>query len=167
MPDADANPANSSRTTAFIKASREAVYRAFLDPEALVAWQVPGVMIAKVHEFEARPGGGYRMPLLYSATEQEFRGKSAEWEVRFTARFVELTPPSRVVETISFETDDPAFAGEMTMEITLEERDGGAEATMAFANIPPGIRPEDNDAGPRSSREKLARYLESGSSLDA
>jgi hypothetical protein len=32
--------------------------------------------------------------------------------------------------------------------------------TIAFANIPPGIRPEDNDAGTRSSLEKLARYVE-------
>jgi hypothetical protein len=31
---------------------------------------------------------------------------------------------------------------------------------MAFHNLPPGIRPEDNDAGTRSSLDKLARYLE-------
>jgi Activator of Hsp90 ATPase homolog 1-like protein len=55
---------------------------------------------------------------------------------------------------------DPAFAGEMTMVVTLEEKDGGTEVTLLFENIPPGIRPEDNEAGTRSSLEKLARYVE-------
>jgi len=32
--------------------------------------------------------------------------------------------------------------------------------TILFENIPPGIRPEDNEAGSRSSLEKLARYVE-------
>jgi len=32
--------------------------------------------------------------------------------------------------------------------------------TIAFENIPPEIRPEDNGAGTVSSLEKLARYVE-------
>jgi hypothetical protein len=48
----------------------------------------------------------------------------------------------------------------MTMVVTLEERDDGTEVTILFENIPPGIRPEDNDEGTRSSLEKLARYVE-------
>ena len=46
------------------------------------------------------------------------------------------------------------------MVVTFEERDGGTEVTVLFEHIPPGIRPEDNDAGTRSSLEKLARYVE-------
>ena len=62
-------------------------------------------------------------------------------------------------------TDPAALAvwlapGEMTMVVTLEERDDGTEVTILFENIPPGIRPEDNDEGTRSSLEKLARYVE-------
>jgi uncharacterized protein YndB with AHSA1/START domain len=100
------------------------------------------------------------MSLFYPASEQESRGKTAEREDRFTARFVELTPPTRIVQAITFDTADPAFAGEMTMAVTLEERDGGTDVTIVFANLPLGIRPEDNDAGTRSSLEKLARYVE-------
>jgi len=43
---------------------------------------------------------------------------------------------------------------------TVAERAGGTEVTIAFEHIPPGIRPEDNDAGTRSSLAKLARYVE-------
>jgi hypothetical protein len=48
----------------------------------------------------------------------------------------------------------------MTMVVTFEDRDDGTEVTIFFENIPPGIRPEDNEAGTRSSLEKLARYIE-------
>ena len=101
------------------------------------------------------------MSLFYPSSEPGSRGKTSEREDRYSARFVELTPPTRIVEAITFDSQDPAFAGEMTMVVTLEERDGGTEVTILFENIPPGIRPEDNDAGTRSSLEKLARYVQS------
>src|SRR5918997_4263968 len=80
-------PVTSTRTSAVIKAPREALYRAFTEPAALEVWQAPGEMTARVHEFDARVGGGYRMSLFYPASEQPSRGKTAEREDRFTARF--------------------------------------------------------------------------------
>ena len=100
------------------------------------------------------------MSLFYLSSEQVYRGKTSEREDRFTARFVELTPPTRIVEAITFDSTDAAFAGEMIMVVTFEERNDRTEVTIVFENIPPGIRPEDNDAGTRSSLEKLARYVE-------
>jgi hypothetical protein len=41
------------------------------------------------------------------------------------------------------------------MTVTFEDRDGGTEVTILFEQIPPGIRPEDNDAGARSSLESV------------
>ena len=100
------------------------------------------------------------MSLFYPSSEQVYRGKTSEREDRFTARFVELTPPARIVQAITFDSVDPAFSGEMTMVVTFEDRDGGTEVTILFEHVPPGIRPEDNDVGTRSSLEKLARYIE-------
>ena len=157
---ADALSPASTRTSRVIKASREALYRAFTDPIALAAWLSPGEMTGKVHEFDARVGGGYRMSLFYPSSGQVYRGKTSEREDRFTARFVELTPPTRIVQAITFDSVDPAFSGEMTMVVTFEDRDDGTEVTILFENIPLGIRPEDNEAGTRSSLEKLARYVE-------
>jgi uncharacterized protein YndB with AHSA1/START domain len=156
----DANSAASTRTSRVIKAPSDALYRAFTDPAALAVWLAPGEMTGKVHAFDARVGGGYRMSLFYPASEQVYRGKTAEREDRFMARFVELTPPTRIVQAISFDSVDPAFSGEMTMVVTFEERDDGTEVTIVFEHIPSGIRPEDNETGCRSSLEKLARYLE-------
>ncbi len=156
----DAPSARRTRTSRIIKAPRDSLYCAFTDPAALAIWLSPGEMTGKIHEFDARVGGGYRMSLFYPSSEQVARGKTAEREDRFTARFVELTPPTRIVEAISFDSADPAFAGEMTMVVTLAERGDGTEVTIAFENLPKGMRPEDNDAGTRSSLEKLARYVE-------
>jgi uncharacterized protein YndB with AHSA1/START domain len=156
----DANSAARTQTSRVIQAPREALYRAFTDPGALAVWLAPGEMTGKVHAFDARVGGGYRMSLFYPASEQVYRGKTAEREDRFTARFVELTPPTRIVQAIAFDSVDPAFSGEMTMVVTLEDKEGGTEVTVVFEHIPSGIRPEDNEAGCRSSLEKLARYLE-------
>lgn len=159
MTDANARTQNS----AFIKASREAVYRAFTDPAALAVWLVPGDMTGEVHHFDYRVGGGYEMSLYYPASDSEARGKTSGREDRYTARFVELMPPSRVVEAITFDSADPAFAGEMIMRVDLEAAAGGTRVTIAFDGIPAGIRPADNEAGTQSSLEKLARFVEQGS----
>jgi uncharacterized protein YndB with AHSA1/START domain len=156
----DARSEASTRNSKFIKAPREALYRAFTDPAALEVWLAPREMTAKVHDFDFRVGGGYRMSLFYPPSEQEDRGKTSAREDRFTARFVELTPPTRIVQAITFDSEDPAFSGEMTMEVTFEERDGGSEVAIVFEHIPPGIRPEDNEVGTEQSLEKLARFVE-------
>lgn len=151
---------SSTRNSKFIKASPEDLYRAFTDPAALAVWQAPGDMTAQVHSFDGRVGGGYQMSLYYPTSENASRGKTTEREDRFTARFVELTPPKRIVEAITFDSADPAFAGEMTMVITFEAQEGGTMVSIGFENIPPGIRPEDNETGTQLSLEKLARYVE-------
>ena len=150
----------NTRNSKVIKASREVLYRAFTDPEALAVWQTPPDMTAKVHEFDGRVGGGYRMSLFYPPSEQEARGKTSKHEDRFKARFLELTPLKRIVQAITFDSGDPTFSGTMIMVVTFEDKDGGTEVTILFENLPPGIRPEDNETGTRSSLEKLARYVE-------
>jgi uncharacterized protein YndB with AHSA1/START domain len=75
-------------------------------------------------------------------------------------RFVELVPPHKIVEAITFATTDPAFSGEMTMTATFEDVSGGTEVTLLFTNLPPGLRPQDNEAGAQLSLEQLRRRFE-------
>lgn len=161
---ADEHSRGSTRNTKFIQAPQEAVYRAFTDPAALAVWFAPGQMTGKVHAFDLRVGGGYQMSLYYPASETAARGKTSAREDRYTARFVELAPPGRIVEAIIFDSDDPTFSGEMIMEVTLEAKDGGTMVSILFKDIPPGIRPEDNETGTQLTLEKLARYVEGGAS---
>lgn len=100
------------------------------------------------------------MSLYYPSSEKTSRGKTSEREDRYTARFVELTPPGRIVEAITFDSVDPAFSGEMIMEVTLEAEADGTTVSVLFKDIPSGISPEDNEVGTRLTLEKLARYVE-------
>jgi uncharacterized protein YndB with AHSA1/START domain len=150
----------STRTSRVIRARPEALYQAFVDPAALIDWLPPAEMTGKIHEFDARVGGGYRMSLFYPPDEQVFRGKTSDREDMVKVRFVDLAPPRRIVEAVSFVTADPAFFGEMTLIATFEDAAGGTDVTLEFRNLPPGLRPEDNDAGARLSLEQLARRFE-------
>lgn len=149
-----------TQNTQFIQAAPEAVYRAFTEPAALERWLVPGDMTGQVHHFDLRVDGGYTMSLYYPTDEGQ--GKTTGREDRYTARFLELTPPQRIITAIVFEAADPAFAGEMIMEVTLAPENGGTLVTIAFQNIPPGIQLEDNEQGTRESLNKLAQYVEQG-----
>ena len=76
-------------------------------------------------------------------------------------RFVALDPGERIVWEVGFVSDDPAFAGTMTVTWRFKEVRDGTEVTVLCENVPAGIGKEDHDAGLRSSLENLARFIES------
>jgi len=116
-------------------------------------------MRSQVHTFDAREGGQFRISLGYQNPEDAQRGKTAENTDTYHGRFVELVPDEKIVEAIEFETQDAGFAGEMTLTVTLADAPGGTEVTLLYENVPPAVRPEDNEEGTRQSLEKLARLF--------
>ena len=151
-----------TQVSRIIKAPRRAVYKACLDPAALARWRVPDNMTARVHVFDAHEGGTYRMSLTYKDPTQSPGGKSSEDTDTFQGQFVELVPDEKIVEAITFESDDPGFSGEMKMTTRLADADGGTEVTILCQGLPAGVRPEDNETGTRQSLRKLAALLENG-----
>ena len=95
-----------TRTSRVIRARPEELYAAFLDPAALVDWLPPAEMTGRIHEFDARVGGGYRMSLFYPPDERTFRGKTSDREDMVVVRFMELASPRRIVEAVSFVTNE-------------------------------------------------------------
>ena len=152
----------STNVSRIIKAPRRAVYEACLDPDAVAAWRVPDNMTAHVHVFDPREGGTYRMSLTYRDPKQSPGGKTSEDTDTFQGRFVELVPDEKIVEAIEFDSRDPAFAGEMKMTTRLVDADGGTEVTILSQDLPPGIRPEDNEEGTGQALQKLAALVENG-----
>ncbi|MEP7007554.1 MAG: SRPBCC family protein [Sphingomonas bacterium] len=142
-----------------IKASRAKLYAACLDPDMLARWRAPDRMSGVVHSFEAHVGGAYRMSLIYKASKRG-TGKTSSNTDSFTGRFVELVPDEKIVESIAFESDDPAYAGTMTLTTSFEDVPGGTNVILRFDGLPPGIRPEDNETGSRQSLAKLAALVE-------
>lgn len=146
----------ASRT---IIASQRAIFRAFLDPEAVAAWRAPKGMSAKILAFDPRPGGTYKMAFLYAGDETG-RGKSTPDADIFEGRFVELVPDEMIVEEVEFESDDPAFAGAMTVITTLAPVTGGTKVSFRAENVPPGIGEAEHRAGMESTLKNLANFIE-------
>jgi len=152
----------STQVSAIIKASRKAVYTACLDPDALAAWRVPDSMKGEVHVFEAREGGTYRMSLTYQDPAHSRRGKTSGDTDTFQGRFVELVPDEKIVEVVTFESQDPRFAGDMKITTRLTDTGEGTRVAILCEDIPTGVRPQDNETGCRQSLRKLAALVEPG-----
>jgi uncharacterized protein YndB with AHSA1/START domain len=148
------------RVSRIIKASRHSLYQAFVDPQALVQWLPPRGMKGQVQTFDARPGGSYRMTLTYVGSDHAAPGKTSDDTDVVHGRFLELIPDKRIVQQVEFDSEDPAFAGVMTMTWSFAVAPGGAEVTVLCENAPPGIRAEDHEAGVRSTLENLAKFTE-------
>ena len=147
----------STSLTQFIAAPPGAVYRALVDPEAVAVWMVPDGMTSRIHAFEAREGGAFRITLTYD--EPTGTGKTTSHSDTYHGRFLELSPDARVVQAIEFETDDPGMRGEMTVSYALTPVEGGTVLAASHERLPPGLSPADNEVGWRMSLEKLARLL--------
>lgn len=116
-------------------------------------------MTARFEHFEVRPGGSYRLVLTYQDAGRG-RGKTTADSDVVEARYVDLVPDVRVVQEIDFESDDPSFAGSMTMTWHLSAVDGGTLVEITAANVPDGISADDHAIGMASSVANLAEHLE-------
>ncbi|MDR7319927.1 MULTISPECIES: SRPBCC domain-containing protein [Catenuloplanes] len=147
----------STRISGHVDAAPAVVYRALTDADAIAAWRVPVGMRGQVHEFEAREGGRFRVSLTYEVPGGT--GKSTARTDTYHGRFLRLVPDEQVVETMEFETSDPAMRGVMTMTTTLTATAGGTEVTILHEGIPDAVSPEDNETGTRMALDNLARYV--------
>src|ERR1700741_1213721 len=82
----------------------EAVYRAFLDPDAIATWLPPGTMTGIVHAFDPREGGAFSMSLVYPDDDRSSRGKTSASTDTFKGRFETLVPDKEIVWKTVFES---------------------------------------------------------------
>ena len=58
------------------------------------------------------------------------------------------------MERVEFESEDPAFAGAMTVTTTLDAQPDGTKVTILCENVPSGISQADHEAGIASTLAK-------------
>ena len=92
-----------------LRASPERIYRAFLDPDAMVKWLPPNGFTGKVYHADVRVGGTYKMSFTNFST-----GRSES----FGGEYLELVPNERIRHTDKF--DDPNMPGEMQTTVSLK-----------------------------------------------
>jgi len=149
----------TDRASRLIKAPASQIYRAFTDAAAVVRWLPPEGMTGEMLAFDARPGGGYRMALSYDDAEHDAPGKFSEHADIVEVRFVALNPGRSIVQSATFDAEDPAFAGTMRMTWTLEPAEGGTRVAITCEDVPQGIRKQDHVAGLKSSLANLAAFV--------
>ena len=159
MTSAERPHGRTDRGSRVIAAPPSSVYDALVDPDALVSWLPPEGMTGRLERFDLRPGGSYRMVLTYDDPSTAAAKSTADSDV-VDVRFVDIVPGERVVQAVDFESDDPAFAGTMTMTWQVVPVNGGTRVDVTAEDVPPGISAEDHAAGIASSLANLAAYLE-------
>jgi len=127
----------------------ERLYRAFIEPSAMVKWLPPDGFTGEVHESDPRVGGRYRMSFTNFGT-----GSSHS----FGGTYLELTPHSRIRYADKF--DDPNLPGEMHITIDLRPVMCGTELTVVQEGIPAVIPPEMCYLGWQESLSMLTRLVE-------
>lgn len=146
------------RAERVIPTGRDAVWRALTDPGALAQWLPPEGMTGSFERFDLRPGGGYRMALVYRDASGD-SGKSGAGRDIVESRFAEIVPGERLVQLADFESDDPAFAGTMRLTWEIAAKGDGTRVAIRAEDVPSGISAEDHQAGLASSLANLAAFL--------
>ena len=151
--------ARTDRGSRVVAAPLRRVFAALVERDALAEWLPPEGMTGRFEAFDPRPGGSYRLVLTYTQAGHAQGKATADSDV-VEARYVEIVPDVRVVQAVDFVSDDPVFAGTMTMTWEVTAVDGGTRVDVTAADVPDGISAEDHAAGIASSLANLARYLE-------
>jgi uncharacterized protein YndB with AHSA1/START domain len=147
------------RVARVVTAPLDRAFAALVDRRALETWLPPDGMTARFERFDPVPGGSYRLVLTYTDPTITAAKSSADSDI-VEARFVDIVQDDRVVQAVDFVSDDPAFAGTMTMTWTVSSVDRGTLIEFTADDVPVGISAEDHSAGMTSSLQHLATYLE-------
>jgi uncharacterized protein YndB with AHSA1/START domain len=148
----------TDRASRVIDAAADLVYDALSDPAALAVWLPPPGMVGRFDSFDLRPGGGYRLVLTFTEAGRG-TGKATPDSDVVDARFLEVVEGERIVQEVDFVSDDPAYAGTMTMTWQLTAVPGGTLVDVRADDVPTGISADDHAAGLSSSLENLDRYV--------
>jgi uncharacterized protein YndB with AHSA1/START domain len=132
-----------------LRSTPERVYRAFLDADALAKWLPPNGFTCKVHQMNAKVGGGFKMSFTNFTT-----GKSHS----FGGEYLELSPHKRIRYTDVF--DDPNLPGVIRVTVTLKKVSCGTELHVVQAGVPAVIPAEACYLGWQESLLLLGKLVE-------
>lgn len=141
--------AGTVRLHRVLKAPPSRIYRAFLDPDALVKWLPPHGFTAKVHAMDARVGGSHRLSFTNFGTSKV---------ETFGGTYLELVPNERIRYNDQF--DDPNLPGAMQVTISLTPVVCGTELSIVQEGIPEVIPVAFCYLGWQESLSLLAQLVE-------
>ena len=142
-------PAHTIQFHRVLRAPPERVYRAFLDPSAMVKWLPPHGFTAQVQQMDARVGGQFKM---------SFTNFSSGTVIAFGGEYLELVPHERIRYTDVF--DDANLPGVMQVTVRLKAVSVGTELHVTQEGVPEVIPAEACYLGWQESLTLLAQLVE-------
>lgn len=142
-------PTGTVRLHRVLRASPQRVYRAFLDADGLAKWLPPYGFTCKVHHFDARVGGTFKML---------FTSFSSGVGHSFGGEYRELVPDERIQYTDKF--DDPGVPGTLLTTVSFSPVSSGTELLVVQEGIPEVIPVEMCYLGWQESLAQLAHLVE-------
>jgi len=140
---------NTVKLHRVLRTTPEKLYKAFLDPDALVKWLPPNGFTCKVHKLNAKVGGGFKMSFVNFGL-----GNSHS----FGGKYLELVQDKKIRYISIF--DDPNLPGEMQTTINLKKVICGTELNILQERIPKAIPAEMCYLGWQESLILLAKLVE-------
>lgn len=125
------------------------VFKAFVDPEAMVKWLPPYGFTGKVHSIDPKKGGSYKMSFTNFSTGN---GHS------FGGTYLEFEPGVKLRYQDKF--DDPSLPGSMDVTITFKAVSVGTEIHVEQSGIPDAIPVEACYLGWQESLAQLKHVVE-------
>ena len=142
------NPSNTVKLHRVFSAPIERVFKAFIDPDALVKWMPPHGFTAKIQHFDAQVGGRYKMSFTNFST-----GSSHS----FSGHYLEIIPNQLLRYTDQF--DDPNLPGQIEVIIQLNPVSVGTEVNITQSGIPDVIPVEACYLGWQESLQLLTLLI--------
>jgi uncharacterized protein YndB with AHSA1/START domain len=130
-----------------LRATPERVYRAFLDPAAMVKWLPPNGFTGTVDHVDPRVGGTYKASFTNFST-----GRSHS----FGGEYLELVPHERLRWTDKLD----GLPDVMTVTVNLKKVSVGTEVNIVQEGLPDVIPPDACTLGWQESLALLAKLVE-------
>ena len=140
---------NSIKLHLVLTASPRKIYRAFTESDAMTRWLAPDGFTCKVHSFDAKVGGKFKMSFINFTNNQAHS---------FGGEFLELIPDEKIKYTDKF--DDPNLPGTMTTTVILKKVSCGTDVIITQEGLPDVIPAEQCYLGWQQSLKYLAKLVE-------
>jgi uncharacterized protein YndB with AHSA1/START domain len=132
-----------------LRAPPERVFKAFIDPDAMIKWLPPNGFTGKVHSLDARVGGKFEM---------SFTNFSSGNGHSFGGEYLEMIPGQKLRYTDVF--DDPNLPGKMTVTVNFRKVTAGTDMEIVQEGIPDAIPTEMCYLGWQESLLLLGKLVE-------
>lgn len=140
------NTTNSLQVTRLIKAPRERVFEAWINPDQIKHWFGPATCRMLDAQIDPHVGGKYRF--LVSTEEMG--------ELAVSGEYREVSAPSKLVFTWQWEDDEDWVNVTSVVTVDFVEKDGGTEVRITHNGLPTTDHADRHEHGWTGCLDKLA-----------